>query len=97
MITEIGAGSLIDHGREGNRHVLRFRSDPLTRERLEGVIAAESECCAFLDLSLEDDANDLVLSVAAPEGGQATADGFASAFAAAAALRPESRQDPQRR
>jgi hypothetical protein len=90
-IAEIGAESLIDHQRESERHLLRFRSDPRTRERLEGIIAAEAECCAFLDLSLEQDGDDLVLAVAAPEAGQQTADGFAMAFAAGAALRPESR------
>lgn len=82
MIAEIGAQSLIEHQQEGDRHVLRFRSDSRTRERLEAVIAAEAECCAFLDLSLEEDGDQLVLSVAAPETGQASADGFAMAFAA---------------
>lgn len=84
-IAEIGAASLIDQRKEGERHLLRFRSDPLTRERLEGIIAAEAECCAFLDLSLEQDGEDLVLAVAAPESGQHTADAFAMAFAAGAA------------
>jgi hypothetical protein len=90
-IAEIGAASLIDHQRESERHLLRFRSDPLTRERLEEIIAAEAECCAFLDLSLEKDGGDLILAIAVAETGQETADGFAMAFAAGAALRPESR------
>jgi hypothetical protein len=79
-IGEIGAESLIGREVDEGRHRLRFRSDPKTRRRLEDVIAAEAECCAFLDLSLEEAGDDLVLSVAAPEAGQATADGFASAF-----------------
>jgi hypothetical protein len=80
-IAEIGAESLIDREVDGTRHRLRFRSDPRTRQSLEGIVAAEAECCAFLDLSLEDDGGSLVLSIAAPEDGQATADGFAEAFA----------------
>ncbi len=82
-IAEIGAESLIDREVEAGRHRLRFRADSKTRERLEAVIAAEAECCAFLDLSLEDEEGGLILSVAAPAAGQATADGFAAAFAAA--------------
>jgi hypothetical protein len=81
-IGEIGAESLIDRRQDGERHLLRFRSDPRTRERLEDIVRAERECCAFLDLLLEDEGDYVVLSVAAPEAGQATADGFAMAFAA---------------
>jgi hypothetical protein len=80
-IAELGAESLIDRRQVGARHLLRFRSETRTRERLEDIIRAERECCAFLDLSLEDEAGELILSVAAPEAGQATADGFAAAFA----------------
>ncbi len=83
-IGEIGAKSLVDHEQDGGRHLLRFRSDPETREHLETVIEAERQCCAFLDLLLKDDGDRLVLSVAAPEAGQATADGFAMAFHPAA-------------
>jgi len=79
-IGELGAESLIDRRQDGGRHLLRFRSDRQTRERLEGIIRAERECCAFLDLTLEEVGDDLILSVAAPEVGQATADGFAMAF-----------------
>jgi ribosomal protein S18 acetylase RimI-like enzyme len=81
-IAEIGRRSLLDREVEAGRHLLRFRSDPQTRLQLEGVVAAEAECCAFLALSLKEDGEDLVLSIAAPEAGQATADGFAMAFEA---------------
>jgi hypothetical protein len=87
-IAELGAESLIDHRQHDGRHLLRFRSDARTRERLEGIIRAEAKCCAFLDLSLEDEGDYLALSVAAPEAGQATADGFAMAFGATQVVRP---------
>lgn len=79
-IGAVGAESLIEHRQEGGAHLLRFRADTGTRERLEGIVAAEAECCAFLDLELRAGCCDLVLSVAAPEAGQLTADGFALAF-----------------
>jgi hypothetical protein len=79
-IGEIGGKGLVDRQEDGGRHLLRFRSDSETRAGLEGIIEAERQCCAFLDLSLAEDGAHLVLSVAAPEAGQATADGFAMAF-----------------
>ena len=86
-IGEIGAKSLIDRREDSGAHLLRFRSDPETRAGLEGIIEAERQCCAFLDLSLTEDGDHLVLSVAAPEAGQATADGFATAFSLSGAER----------
>ena len=42
---------------------LRFRRDPAVRERLERIVAAESECCAFLDFTLDDEADATVLAI----------------------------------
>ncbi len=80
-IAAIGADSLISRRAESGRHSLRFRADAATRQRLEQIIAAEAECCSFLELSLEQEAGDLVLSIAAPDEAQALADGLADAFA----------------
>lgn len=82
-IAEIGAHSLISRDDIGGRHLLRFRADEGTRLRLEEVLAAESECCSFLELSLDQDqeASELLLAIAAPRRAQALADGLAAAFA----------------
>jgi hypothetical protein len=67
----------------GERQVsLRFRRDPAIRERVEGIVAAESRCCAFLDLTLADTDDATVLTIAAPEGGEATLHQLADLFAA---------------
>lgn len=79
-ITEIGAESLLSREVEGGRHLLRFRSDAATRRQLKEIVAAEAECCSFLDLALEERSGDLVLSVRAPKDGQAVADELAAAF-----------------
>lgn len=79
-IGEIGTKSLIERRTQGAKHLLRFRSDPETRERLDAIVEAEKQCCAFLGLALEEVDGELVLSVSAPEAGQGTADGFAMAF-----------------
>jgi hypothetical protein len=80
-IAEIGAESLISRRVEEDRHLLRFQKDAETRRRLEEIIAAEAECCSFLDLSLDQEEDDLLLSIAAPRDAQALADGLAGAFA----------------
>jgi hypothetical protein len=80
-IAEVGANSLIERSADGERHLLRFRSDPETRRRLGAIVTAEAKCCSFLDLSLAEEGGELVLSVSAPEDGQPIADELAAAFA----------------
>ncbi len=84
-IAAVGAESLIGRSTDGDRHLLRFRSTEATRRRLEAIVAAEAECCSFLNLSLEDQDDVLVLSISAPEDGQPVADELAAAFARAPA------------
>jgi len=84
-IAEVGATSLIERSTEGDRHLLRFRSDAETHRRLEAIVAAEAKCCSFLDLSLEERGGELILTVGAPENGQPIADELAAAFAGASA------------
>jgi hypothetical protein len=82
---KIGEESLIDHETDEGRHLLRFRADGETRKRLKEIVAAEAECCSFLNLVLEEHDGELILSVAAPQDGQAFADELAAAFAEASA------------
>jgi hypothetical protein len=84
-IAEVGTDSLIQRGTDGERHLLRFRSDPDTRRRLEAIVAAEAKCCSFLVLSLAEEGGALVLLVSAPQDGQPVADELAAAFAGASA------------
>ncbi len=79
-ITAVGAAGLISHDRVGPRHLLRFRADAGTRQRLEEIVAAEGKCCAFLDLGLSEKDGELALTVAAPQDAQGLADGLAAAF-----------------
>jgi len=79
-IAEIGADSLVADEREGGRRLLRFRKGEEAKRRLEGIVAAEAECCSFLDLSLDEGDDWLVLSIAAPAGAEAVAEELATAF-----------------
>lgn len=83
-IAAIGAASLIDRGSAGGVHTLRFRPGPDTRSRLREIVAAEAECCSFLDLELSEGDGELVLTIAAPRGGEPIADELALAFERAA-------------
>jgi hypothetical protein len=79
-IAEVGTASLISHQTEGNRHLLRFQSSAAVRKQLEDIVAGERKCCSFLDLVLSEERDELLLSIAAPEDGQAVADELAGAF-----------------
>jgi hypothetical protein len=61
---------------------LRFRADITTRRRLKAIIAAESQCCSFLQFELAEDGGELVLAVTAPEGAEPLARDLVNAFAA---------------
>ncbi len=80
-VAEVGRSSLISRERDQHRHLLRFRLDAGTRAQLEQIIRAEQECCEFISLTLEEQGDELVLSIEAPAGAQAIADDLAAAFA----------------
>jgi hypothetical protein len=61
--------------------VLRFRATPETRRRLERIIAAEAECCAFLSLELREQRGELRLTISAPEDAEPVVAGLVEAFA----------------
>ncbi|HMJ95876.1 MAG TPA: hypothetical protein VK486_08485 [Thermoleophilaceae bacterium] len=65
----LGGDGLVDATEEAGRAVLRFRPEPSIRKRVEAAVAAESECCAFLDFELEAGEDATVLTISAPNGG----------------------------
>lgn len=80
-IAALGAESLVGHERTSEAHVLRFRAGDGTRRELERVLAAEADCCPFLDLELSERNGELILRMGAPEDARPLADGLAAAFA----------------
>ena len=77
----LGGDGLVDAAEHGDRAVLRFRPDPAIRERVEAIVAAESECCAFLDFQLEHGDDASVLTISAPNGGAEMVHELAAALA----------------
>jgi hypothetical protein len=62
----VGSGALTDVEVHALSARLRFAAGPGVRERLEEIVAAESECCAFLTLALADEPDANVLTIEAP-------------------------------
>ncbi len=80
-IAAVGADSLKSRSSDGEATTLRFRSDPTTLRRLREIVAAEEQCCAFLDFDLRSDGEELILTIAAPPAGRPVAEQLADAFA----------------
>ena len=62
----LGEEALLGATLADDRAVLRFRGD--AHARVEAAVAAEADCCAFLDFALEPVGDELVLTIAAPAG-----------------------------
>jgi MerR family transcriptional regulator, copper efflux regulator len=58
---------------------LRFTADPQTRERLDRIVAAERECCPFLDLRVRE-GETLELTIDGPEDAGPVIEGLTDAI-----------------
>jgi hypothetical protein len=86
QIRAIGEASLRSAETIGSQAALRFRADPLTRRRLEAIIAAEGQCCAFLSFELTEEREDLVLAIRGPAGSEPVMQELVAAFRGAATM-----------
>jgi hypothetical protein len=84
-IRALGREALLSVEREQARAVLRFKGTPTARTELRRIVAAESRCCAFLDLELTEEPEVTVLAIAAPAGAEPVMHELVEAFAAEAA------------
>jgi len=82
-ITAVGGASLLAVDDTPGGCELRFRANPRTRQRLEAIMRGESECCAFLDLDLREDGDELALTITGPELARPAVDELVEAFSAA--------------
>jgi hypothetical protein len=79
----IGAAGLLDAETSGRQARLRFGRGPGVRDRLAGIVAAESECCAFLAMRVGDERGAITLTIEGPEGSEPVIDEIVQAFAGA--------------
>ena len=66
----LGNAALLDVRDAGTRAELRFAAAPGVRDRVDAIVAAESECCAFLSMRVTDAPGIVVLNIDAPEGAE---------------------------
>ncbi|HEY2056021.1 MAG TPA: hypothetical protein VGH14_18960 [Solirubrobacterales bacterium] len=75
-----GSKNLIGRSSDAKGQSLRFRRTEDSTRSLREIVAAERECCPFLDLELIESAEELELRIAAPEDARVVADELAAAF-----------------
>jgi hypothetical protein len=69
-MADLGRAALIDARTEPTRAQLRFAAGAGVRARVEAIVAAESQCCAFLTMRVSDEPDTVVLTIDAPEDAQ---------------------------
>jgi hypothetical protein len=63
-----------------SRAMLAFRDAPGIADRLAAVVDAESDCCAFLTMSVRSQEGRLLVSIDAPDGAEAVLAELVAAF-----------------
>ena len=64
---ELGERALVGVEVSDRQALLRFRGE---RERVEALVAVESECCAFFEFATIRNGDDTELKIETPEGGE---------------------------
>jgi hypothetical protein len=79
-ITTLGRDALIDALHEPGHAELRFAAGDGARDRIEAIVRAEAQCCAFLNMDIRDEPGLVVLSITAPPGAALVLGDFVDAF-----------------
>jgi hypothetical protein len=72
--------SLLSVERAPLHATLRFRAEGDTHKRLAAIVAAEAECCAFLDMTLREEREAVELAITVPPGAEPVLDSLVAAF-----------------
>lgn len=79
-MADLGRAALLDVRTEPLQAQLRFAAGAGIRDRVAAVVAAESQCCAFLTMRVVDERDAVVLSITAPDGAEAVLTELVDAF-----------------
>jgi hypothetical protein len=74
--------ALLRAERAGRRLTLRFAAADGVAAELHELVGLEADCCAFLEMRVEQAAGEVALAIAAPPGAETALDAFAPAAAA---------------
>jgi hypothetical protein len=77
-MSAIGHSSLLRAEIDGARAVLAFRAG--AAEQLARIVTAEAECCAFLNMELDDMPDAVRLTIEAPTGAEPVLQDLVAAF-----------------
>jgi hypothetical protein len=78
QLAELGRDALLTASVDGNRAQLRFR--PGSRKRVEDSAAAETECCPFFAMRVDEGPDAVRLTIDAPAEAQPLLDELVAAF-----------------
>ena len=95
-MAELGHDALIEARLDGTCARLRFAAGAGVRARVETIVAAESQCCAFLQMRVSDERDAVLLTIDAPDDAGAVVDELVAAFGTPAAGRAVSSGARQR-
>ena len=90
-MSAIGRSAMLDLETSGRSARLRFRHGPGVLPRLEAIVAAEAECCAFLAMRLRIEPDAIELDIDSPAGAEAILGEMVAAFGGSAAQPEETR------
>ena len=79
-IADLGRDALTDVRFDATRAQLRFAAGAGVRSRVEAIVAAESECCAFLQMDVSDEPDTIVLTVQSPPDAELVLGELVAAF-----------------
>ena len=80
QIAELGRDALIDARCDATHAELRFAAGDGVRARVDAIVAAESQCCAFLTMRAAEVGDAVVLSIDAPDGADVVVRELVDAF-----------------
>jgi len=80
QIAQLGRRSLRDAHLADRRATLRFAPGEDVAEGVAAIVAAEAECCAFLNMAVERDDEAVVLTIDAPSGAEPVLQQLVEAF-----------------
>lgn len=79
-IADLGREALRDARITGPHAELRFAASESVRARVDAIVAAESQCCAFLTMRAIDDDGAILLTIDGPEGAEPVVQELVGAF-----------------
>ena len=79
-MADVGRTALLDVRTTGTHATLSFGAGDGVRDRVEAIVAAESQCCAFLDMTVSDRADMVLLTIDGPEGAEPVLAELVAAF-----------------